>query len=70
MNNLLQTAAKKRCRKHMAETDEYVYSNSEGFLLDSVTISTAYHKMKNLCLNISNEIETDIMITSEHVLPR
>lgn len=69
LKNYLKTAAKKRCRKHMAETDEYVSSNSEGFLLDSVTISTAYHKMKNLCLNISNEIETDIMITSEHVLP-
>ncbi|KAF8105660.1 hypothetical protein N665_0157s0225 [Sinapis alba] len=69
LKNYLKTAAKKRCRKHMAETDEYVSSNSEGFLLDSVTISTAYHKMKNLCLNISNEIETDIMITNEHVLP-
>lgn len=68
MENLLQMAAKKRCRKHMVETDEYV--NSEGFLLDSVTISTAYLKMKNLCLSISNEIETDIKITNEHVLPR
>lgn len=70
MENLLQTAAKKRCRKHMVETDEYVSCNSEGFLLDSITISTAYLKMKNLCLNISNEIESDIKITSEHVLPR
>lgn len=70
MENSLQTAAKKRCRKHMVETDEYVSSNSEGFLLDSVTISTAYLKMKNLCLNISNEIEADIKITNEHVLPR
>nr|VDC68299.1 unnamed protein product [Brassica rapa] len=69
LKNYLKTAAKKRCRKHMAETDEYVSSNSEGFLLDSVTISTAYHKMKNLCLNISNEIEADIKITNEHVLP-
>uniref|UniRef100_A0A0D3DBR4 MHD1 domain-containing protein n=2 Tax=Brassica oleracea var. oleracea TaxID=109376 RepID=A0A0D3DBR4_BRAOL len=69
LKNYLKTAAKKRCRNHMAETDEYVSSNSEGFLLDSVTISTAYHKMKNLCLNISSEIETDIKITNEHVLP-
>ncbi|CAH2044804.1 unnamed protein product, partial [Thlaspi arvense] len=69
LKNYLQTAAKKRCRKHMAETDEYVSCNSEGFLLDSVTISTAYLKMKNLCLNISNEIETDIKITNEHVFP-
>ncbi|CAH8363075.1 unnamed protein product [Eruca vesicaria subsp. sativa] len=69
LNNYLKTAAKKRCRKHMAETDEYVSTSSEGFLLDSVTISTAYHKMKNLCLNISNEIEADIKIANEHVLP-
>ncbi|KAL1219602.1 hypothetical protein V5N11_009729 [Cardamine amara subsp. amara] len=69
LKNYLQTAAKKRCRKHMVDTDEYVSSNSEGFLLDSVTISTAYMKMKNLCLHISNEIETDIKITNEHVLP-
>ncbi|CAA7035193.1 unnamed protein product [Microthlaspi erraticum] len=69
LKNYLQTAAKKRCRMHMVETDEYVSCNSEGFLLDSVTISTAYLKMKNLCQNISNEIETDIKITSEHVFP-
>jgi hypothetical protein len=69
MENLLQTAAKKRCRKHMVDTDEYVSCNSEGFLLDSVTISTAYLKMKNLFLIISNEIEADIKITNEHVLP-
>ncbi|EOA14637.1 hypothetical protein CARUB_v10027895mg [Capsella rubella] len=69
LKNYLQTAAKKRCRKHMVETDEYVSCNSEGFLLDSVTISTAYMKMKNLCLSISYEIETDIKITNEHVLP-
>ncbi|XP_010482077.1 PREDICTED: uncharacterized protein LOC104760812 [Camelina sativa] len=69
LKNYLQTAANKRCRKHMVETDEYVSCNSEGFLLDAVTISTAYMKMKNLCLNISNEIETDIKITNEHVLP-
>ncbi|CAN8265714.1 unnamed protein product [Cochlearia groenlandica] len=67
LKNYLQTAAKKRCRMHMAETDEYV--NSEGFLLDSVTISTAYLKMKNLFLSISNEVEIDIKITNQHVLP-
>ncbi|AED95650.1 portal protein [Arabidopsis thaliana] len=69
LKNYLQTAAKKRCRKHMVDTDEYVSCNSEGFLLDSVTISTAYLKMKNLFLIISNEIEADIKITNEHVLP-
>ncbi|XP_010552075.1 PREDICTED: uncharacterized protein LOC104822527 [Tarenaya hassleriana] len=69
MKNYLETAVKKRCRKHMVETDEYVSSNSEGFLLDSITVSTAYLKMKNLCLSLSKEIVTDIKINNEHVLP-
>ena len=54
----------------MAETDEFVSNNSEGFLMDSITISTAYLKMKNLCINISNEIQADIKIHNQHVLPR
>lgn len=54
----------------MIETDEFVSSNSEGFLLDSITISTAYLKMKNLCINISKEIQADIKIHNQHVLPR
>ncbi|KAJ8748210.1 hypothetical protein K2173_000618 [Erythroxylum novogranatense] len=69
LRNYLQTAAKKRCRKHMMETDEFVSSNSEGFLMDSITISTAYLKMKNLCLNIGKEIQADIKIHNQHILP-
>ncbi|GFY97660.1 hypothetical protein Acr_12g0002010 [Actinidia rufa] len=69
LRNYLQTAGSKRCRKHMVETDEFVSSNSEGFLMDSITISTAYLKMKNLCLNISNEIQSDIKIHNQHILP-
>ncbi|EOX93622.1 Uncharacterized protein TCM_002512 isoform 1 [Theobroma cacao] len=69
LRNYLQTAAKKRCRKHMIETDEFVSSNSEGFLLDTITISTAYLKMKNLCINISKEIQADIKIHNQHILP-
>ncbi|GMI69179.1 RESPONSIVENESS TO ABA SALT AND DROUGHT 1 [Hibiscus trionum] len=69
LRNYLQTAAKKRCRKHMIETDEFVSSNSEGFLLDPITISTAYLKMKNLCINISKEIQADIKIHNQHILP-
>ncbi|PSS16057.1 Epidermin biosynthesis protein like [Actinidia chinensis var. chinensis] len=69
LRNYLQTAGAKRCRKHMVETDEFVSSNSEGFLMDSITISTAYLKMKNLCLNISNEIQSDIKIHNQHILP-
>lgn len=66
----LQTAAKRRCRKHMAETDEFISSNSESFLMDSITISTAYLKMKNLFINISNEIQADIKIHNQNILPR
>jgi hypothetical protein len=66
---LRTTATKKRCRKHMAETDEFVSSNSEGFLMESITISTTYVKMKNLCINISNEIQADIKIHNQHILP-
>jgi hypothetical protein len=54
----------------MVETDEFVSGNSEGFLLDSITISTAYLKMKNLCLNIGKEIQADIRIHNQHLLPR
>jgi len=54
----------------MVETDEFVSNNSEGFLMDSITISTAYLKMKNLCINISKEIQADIKIHNQHVLPR
>ncbi|KAK2647676.1 hypothetical protein Ddye_015165 [Dipteronia dyeriana] len=69
LKNYLQTAAKKRCRKHMVETDEFVSSSSEGFLMDSITISTAYLKVKNLCINIRNEIHSDIEIHNQHILP-
>lgn len=69
LRNYLQTAAKKRWRKHIVETDEFISSNSEDVLMDSITISTAYLKMKNLCISISKEIEADIKINNEHVLP-
>lgn len=54
----------------MLETDEFVSNNSEGFLMDSISISTAYLKMKNLCTNIQKEIQADIKIHNENVLPR
>ncbi|KAF7833299.1 uncharacterized protein G2W53_015632 [Senna tora] len=69
LKNYLQvTAAKKRCRKYMAETDEFVSSNCEGYM-DSITISTAYLKMKNLCGYISNEIQADMRIHGQHIFP-
>ncbi|GLT49920.1 hypothetical protein SLA2020_234460 [Shorea laevis] len=69
LRNYFQTAARKRCRKHMIETDEFVAGNSEGFLMDFITVSTAYLKMKNLCINISKEIQADIKIHNQHILP-
>ncbi|CAL1408017.1 unnamed protein product [Linum trigynum] len=69
LQTYLQAAAKKRCRKHMIETDEFVSCNSEGYLLDSITVSTAYLKMKNLCMNISKEIQADIKIHNQDIFP-
>ncbi|XAR48510.1 hypothetical protein NMG60_11031358 [Bertholletia excelsa] len=64
-----QAGAKKRARRLLTETDEFVASNNEGILMDAVTMSTAYQKMKSLCLNIRNEIFTDIEIHNQHILP-
>lgn len=38
--------------------------------MDSDTITKAYLKMKNLCINLSNEIQADIKIQNQHVFPR
>ncbi|KAL1817630.1 hypothetical protein ACET3Z_020204 [Daucus carota] len=64
-----QAAAKKRSRRHLTDTDEYVSGNNEGMLADVVSITTAYQKMKSLCMNIRNEIFTDIEIHNQHILP-
>lgn len=63
-------AARKRCKRHMAETDEFIMSNNDGFLMDSLTTSTAYLKMKALCMHIRDEVHTDIAIHNKHILPR
>lgn len=65
-----QVAARKRSRRHLTETDEYVANNSDGTLMDTLTMSTAYQKMKSLCTNVRNEILTDIEIHNQHILPR
>ncbi|KAL5755308.1 hypothetical protein ACOSP7_023528 [Xanthoceras sorbifolium] len=64
-----QAAVKKRSRRHLAETDEFVSSNNEGTLMDPLTLSTAYQKMKSLISSVRNEICTDIEIHNQHVLP-
>ncbi|XP_024364609.1 uncharacterized protein [Physcomitrium patens] len=69
LRKYIKTGAWKRCKRHMAETDEYVLNNSEGFLMDPLSMTTAYQKMKTLCQNLSSEIRTDIEIHNKHVLP-
>ncbi|KAL5705885.1 hypothetical protein ACHQM5_024118 [Ranunculus cassubicifolius] len=64
-----QAAAKKRSRRHLAETDEFVTYTGEGSVMDILALSTAYQKMKSLCVNIRNEVLTDIEIHNHHVLP-
>jgi len=54
----------------MLETEEFISSNCEGVLTDPMTIATAYLRMKTLCLNISHEIQADIKIHNQHILPR
>lgn len=69
LRNYLQKAATKRCKRHMLDTDEFMSTNSEDFLTDPINVSTAYLKMKTLCINISNEIQADIKIHNQHILP-
>ncbi|XP_044475499.1 uncharacterized protein LOC123203264 isoform X2 [Mangifera indica] len=71
-NNLsqyFQAAAKKRSRRHLAETDELVSSNNETNFTDTIAMATAYQKMTSVCVNIKNEIFTDIEIHHKHILP-
>ncbi|XP_031492655.1 uncharacterized protein LOC116259141 [Nymphaea colorata] len=69
LRTYLQTAARKRCKRHMLETDEYMSANADGFLTDMETMTTAYRKMKTLCINISSEIYKDIKIHNQHIFP-
>ncbi|KAL8143887.1 hypothetical protein V2J09_016919 [Rumex salicifolius] len=64
-----QAASKKRAKRHLGETDEFLTTNGEGSTIDNITMSVAYQKMKALCLNVSNEVFTDIQIHNQHILP-
>ncbi|CAI0447971.1 unnamed protein product [Linum tenue] len=69
LTHYFQVAAKKRSRRHLSETDEYVTNNNEGILMDPIATTIAYQKMTSLCMNIKNEIRTDIEIHNQHILP-
>ncbi|XP_075084344.1 uncharacterized protein LOC142167880 isoform X2 [Nicotiana tabacum] len=64
-----QIAAKKRSRRHLAETDEFVSNNNDNILMGPVARSTAYQKMVLLYLNIRNEVRTDMEIHNQNILP-
>ncbi|BAT81923.1 hypothetical protein VIGAN_03183600 [Vigna angularis var. angularis] len=64
-----QVAAKKRSKRHLSETDEYIAQNNESSSMDGIAMSTAYQKMKTLCINLRNEIYTDIQIHNQNILP-
>ncbi|MBA0618402.1 hypothetical protein Godav_027760 [Gossypium davidsonii] len=64
-----QAAAKKRSRRHQAETDELILSNNGSALMDPMTLSMSYQKMKFLISSIKNEIFTDIEIQKQNILP-
>ncbi|GMJ04019.1 hypothetical protein like AT4G24610 [Hibiscus trionum] len=64
-----QAAAKKRSRRHQAETDEFILSNNDGALMDPTALSMSYQKMKTLILAIKKEIFTDIEIHKQNILP-
>ncbi|CAN4114847.1 unnamed protein product [Withania somnifera] len=64
-----QIAAKKRSRRHLAETDEFVSNNNGNTLMDPMAHSAAYQKMISLCSNIRNEVRTDIGIINQNILP-
>ncbi|XP_023535679.1 uncharacterized protein LOC111797041 isoform X1 [Cucurbita pepo subsp. pepo] len=64
-----QVAMKKRSRRHLSETDEYMGNNNESSLVDTVTMSTSYQKMKSVCHDIREEISSDIEIHNQHILP-
>ncbi|KAM3360547.1 putative protein isoform X1 [Capsicum galapagoense] len=64
-----QIAAKKRSRRHLAETDEFVSNNNDNIVMDPMACYTAYQKMVSLCSNIRNEVRSDIEINNQNILP-
>ncbi|PKA58615.1 hypothetical protein AXF42_Ash008902 [Apostasia shenzhenica] len=63
-----ETAAAKRWRRHLVDTEEFMSSNCD--VAEPTTISAAYTKMKTLCLHICKEIQSDIKIQNQNILPR
>ncbi|OAY66910.1 hypothetical protein ACMD2_14233, partial [Ananas comosus] len=64
-----QAAARKRSRRHLHDTDEYIARTAETSIMDDMAISIGYQKMRSLCYNLRNEVFTDIEIHNQDVLP-
>ncbi|KAJ1699717.1 hypothetical protein LUZ63_008229 [Rhynchospora breviuscula] len=64
-----QTAARKRMRRHLLETDEFLTCHADASVMDVVAFTTAYKKVISLCNNTKDEIFTDIEIHNQHILP-
>lgn len=64
-----QTAVRKILGRHLAETNEFVSTTTEKSTVDQIAYSTAYQKMKTLCLNFRSEIASDIKINNQRVIP-
>ncbi|XP_076959899.1 uncharacterized protein LOC143636110 [Bidens hawaiensis] len=64
-----QSAVRKILRRHLAETDEFVSCSSEKSTVDQSVYSSAYQKMKSLCVTIRDEIFNDKKLQNQHVLP-
>ncbi|KAK8916406.1 hypothetical protein KSP39_PZI022186 [Platanthera zijinensis] len=67
LTNYFKTAAVKRFRRHLIETEDFLSINCD--VTEPITIAAAYSKMRAFCLNISNEIQDDIKIQNENILP-
>ncbi|KAH0450822.1 hypothetical protein IEQ34_021514 [Dendrobium chrysotoxum] len=67
LRNYFKTAAAKRCRRYLVDTEEFMSVNCD--VTEPITISTAYSKMRTLCLNISGEIQADMKIQNQNILP-
>lgn len=70
MLSFQQAAARKRCRRHLMDTDKYVKGNNEVILMDIETITKCSSKNEIDLHDIRNEIFNDIDIQNQRVVPR
>ncbi|GBG85313.1 hypothetical protein CBR_g39880 [Chara braunii] len=69
LRGYFQTAAKKRCRRYLSESDEFVVMGAEGIEDRVTSVVAAYAKMRLVCQQLSSEIRNDIKIHRQGILP-